>query len=1075
MNNPLSRNVWDTVSNPGMKLSAGTLSAIRTDVTFSNSNGVSFGLETNGVITASAVGGGGGSVNISAGTTSTNANSYTFSNANNISFGLGTGANAGVITASVAPSAAGVTISDANTSLTVGRLAFTNSNGLTLGLSTAAGSATVTGSYTVPTVTNSSWTVSDTATSATVGQLAFSNSNNVTFGLSTSNNGNHTITASVPNVTNSSWTVSDTVTSATVGRLAFTAANGITMTLSTSNNGNHTVFASYTVPSTAGHISAINLSAGTTSTNASAFTFSNSNGLAFGLNGATLTASYTVPSVTNSSWTVSDSATSATVGRLAFTASNGLTLTLSTSNNGNHTVIGSYTVPTVTSWTVSDSATSATVGRLAFTASNGLTLTLSTSNNGNHTVIGSYTVPSTAGLISAINLSAGTTSTNKTNFTFSNANGISFGLDTGGNAGIVTASYTVPSVTNSSWTVSDSATSATVGRLAFTASNGITMTLSTSNNGNHTLIASYTVPTVTNSQWTVSDSATSATVGRLAFTASNGLTLTLSTSNNGNHTVIGSYTVPTVTSWTVSDSATSATVGRLAFTNGNGVSFALSTSNNGNQTVSASIATTYAGTGFTTATTTGTNLVGTQNTSGLSLGVPVGVQFFSAGNYSSTNSSNVTAGSYYLAGGANVTIQQSNNTISISAAAAAAAPVQFSAGTTSQNLGTIKFADSNGVSFGLGTGANSSVLTASAAGGGVALSNSQTLFSTGTVNLLEGGGAITIASSAGGQSLKFSVPQTSSLVGVSGISISTNGSTITVYATPVCGYLEPYPMTNTALLGPTAGSWYLAPFVAPEVLSGGRINLLHQNTSTAALFRDITGASYHSNSTGTLQQSYTYSKVVALWSQGSGTNSTRLESIWSNSFSFGWSKDVRVSLSQASNINISVSHSISYISEIGSDGAYTLNQFASNRATSVANSSTASNWGDSIFASGRNMVSNSIIEPIGFNTTILPGAYWLGFAWSTTRATASTGGNLASALDFAVSSELGISRLILESAYRNWGSTATTARSHIMPYGVYTGAANMAPPQYINFSSDLSSLGSAWVPYFNFQNQGITK
>jgi hypothetical protein len=115
------------------------------------------------------------------------------------------------------------------------------------------------------------------------------------------------------------------------------------------------------------------------------------------------------------------------------------------------------------------------------------------------------------------------------------------------------------------------------------------------------------------------------TIGRLAFTASNGLTLTLSTTTGGLATLVGSYTVPSVpaaTSWTVSDSATSATVGRLAFSNANGVSFALSTSNNGQQTISASIATTYAGTGFTSTTTAGTAVVGTLNTSGLSLAVP---------------------------------------------------------------------------------------------------------------------------------------------------------------------------------------------------------------------------------------------------------------------------------------------------------------------------------------------------------------------------------------------------------------------------------------------------------------------
>ena len=71
---------------------------------------------------------------------------------------------------------------------------------------------------------------------------------------------------------------------------------------------------------------------------------------------------------------------------------------------------------------------------------------------------------------------------------------------------------------------------------------------------------------------------------------------------------------------------------------------------------------------------------------------------------------------------------------------------------------------------------------ATGAGAGVAISNSQTLFSTGTVALSAGGGAITIASSAGGQSLMFSVPQTSSLVGSGMISIATAGSTVNISA-----------------------------------------------------------------------------------------------------------------------------------------------------------------------------------------------------------------------------------------------------------------------------------------------------
>lgn len=79
---------------------------------------------------------------------------------------------------------------------------------------------------------------------------------------------------------------------------------------------------------------------------------------------------------------------------------------------------------------------------------------------------------------------------------FSNANGISFNLDTVAGS-IVTASYTVPTVTNSSWTVSDANTSGTVARLAFTNLNGITLSLSTGAGGSHTVVGSYTVPTQT--------------------------------------------------------------------------------------------------------------------------------------------------------------------------------------------------------------------------------------------------------------------------------------------------------------------------------------------------------------------------------------------------------------------------------------------------------------------------------------------------------------------------------------------------------------------------------------------------
>jgi hypothetical protein len=190
---------------------------------------------------------------------------------------------------------------------------------------------------------------------------------------------------------------------------------------------------------------------------------------------------------------------------------------------------------------------------------------------------------------------------------------------------------------------------------------------------------------------------------------------------------------------------------------------------------------------------------------------------------------------------------------------------------------------------------------------------------------------------------------------------------------------------------------------------------------------------------------------------------------------------VQVSVTGGNNsVSVSNSWSISYVQDIGSDGAYTLSQYAVNgnsNATATALDGTAFN---SIGSSIRNMLSNSLMVPIGFNTTIQEGEYWLGIAWSSTTASAATnfgGTGGASALMFSNLSVVGISNLELNSAYRNWGSTATTARSAIyLGEGqLYTGAANMAPPTNIAISSDLSSVASQWIPYFNVQYRGLTK
>ncbi len=460
------------------------------------------------------------------------------------------------------------------------------------------------------------------------------------------------------------------------------------------------------------------------------------------------------------------------------------------------------------------------------------------------------------------------------------------------------------------------------------------------------------------------------------------------------------------------------------------------------------------------------------------------------GNTAGTTSS-AQGTKWYLSGGNNITISGNSNTLVFSAASVAPSPVNFSAGTTSSNIGSVVFSNSNGVSFGL----NGSTITATVStydtvgtattGYPVASANS-----IGTVTRWAaedhrhaGIGGFGISTSGNSSGTSGSNVGTYWLQGGNSITLSqitsNNGSHTIVVSGAKDGYngwLEPYPLnTATQTLLPTAGSWYLAPFTAYGSVSGGRVNFLACNTGTANLFQDIGETAYKSNITGTVSQRFTFSGAMAIFSQGTGANSTQLESVWSNSHSWAWSKIVNVSTNAASNIAVSLAHSISYQSEIGSDGAYTNVQYANAGSSTIANSSGNSTLVSTVFSSGRNLISGSLVQPFGFSTTLTAGVYWMGYAWSTTRASASTGGQLSSGPDFGFSGLLGMSRLAVDSLFRNFGSTTSGARSMLIPYGVYTGGAAMAPPTAIALSSDLSSLASQWVPYFNFNYRGLTK
>jgi hypothetical protein len=368
-------------------------------------------------------------INLSAGTTSNYMSAVTFSNSNGVSFGL----NGSTITAShnALTSQSNQAFSAEGGSSAFQTLIFTNSNGFSF--SNTNGS--IWGSYTVPTVTNSSFSVQDSATTINpVSRIAFSTGNNITATLSTA--ANHATVGFSHNLAGTSSGFGGNLISGSMTH----NSSGLNLSL------NHPAWLTTAMLSNAATISNINVSAGTTSNNLSAFVLSNSNGISFGLNGSTITGSYTVPTVTNSSFSVQDSATTINpVNRIAFSTGNNITLSLSTG------------------------AGSATVGvqhNLAGTSTGFAGANISGSITHNSSGINLSLSVAAPGGGGAINVSAGTTSNNLQTVVFSNSNRVSFGL----NGSTITAQHALNfSAGTTSNNVSD--------QLIFSNSNGISFGL----------------------------------------------------------------------------------------------------------------------------------------------------------------------------------------------------------------------------------------------------------------------------------------------------------------------------------------------------------------------------------------------------------------------------------------------------------------------------------------------------------------------------------------------------------------------------------------------------------------------
>ena len=305
----------------------------------------------------------------------------------------------------------------------------------------------------------------------------------------------------------------------------------------------------------------------------------------------------------------------------------------------------------------------------------------------------------------------------------------------------------------------------------------------------------------------------------------------------------------------------------------------------------------------------GNNITLSQNGNAVTIsggaGGAAGSNTFGMSNLGNTGgTTGVVSGSavqFALAGGNNVTLSQSLNassgTITISAASQTVQTQNLHNVTLSGNTagamahissGTLSLAGGNNITLSQTRNAVSIIGGAGGPGaGGIALANSETTYTSGTANLSVAGGAMTIASTTG-QSFNFSVPQTSSLTATGAISLSTNGSTISIGApaySPMSHWIHnSAAMYSSSTLNMVNTSVSLVRMLVPEQLSFSRIEVAvsvsgatSATANTAAMALSAVGVLYsRSNSTLTpiIGQSstttYSYASNTGVYSSVTG-------------------------------------------------------------------------------------------------------------------------------------------------------------------------------------------------------------
>ena len=217
-----------------------------------------------------------------------------------------------------------------------------------------------------------------------------------------------------------------------------------------------------------------------------------------------------------------------------------------------------------------------------------------------------------------------------------------------------------------------------------------------------------------------------------------------------------------------------------------------------------------------------------------------------------------------------------------------------------------------------------------------------------------------------------------------GLNVSTNSSGVT-YAIDEEEFFEPYPWYSAASTAHTlgVGTWFFSPFALHFPIESGIIRM--PVTNAGGLLNNLSVRAAVTSDYAVCAQSAGYTHNIAIYTQGNGSDITRIGTFYTGQITFGVSeiKSVGSVASASTQVQVSRYATVTIPGQWDASAGVVYSTVTVSGTLSAAASSILSSSLDSLISSANAYFSGSRMDIIPFTSTLAAGNYVFAHQWLT--------------------------------------------------------------------------------------------